>query len=153
MKKTNNQNIIIIFAIVLAAIAIFFALNYSNKSSSASSKTDGNNINNNVGALAADGNTSNVSIDGGGKQIIEIRAKGGFNPVQSIAHAGIPTILRVDTNGTFDCSSTIRIPSLNITKNLPLSGTTDIDIGTQQAGIFRGTCGMGMYPFEIDFQS
>ncbi len=88
-----------------------------------------------------------------GKQIITISAKGGYQPRKSIAKAGIPTIIRFDTNGTFDCSSAVRIPSMNITKNLPQSGTTDIDIGTQQIATLQGTCGMGMYPFEIEFQS
>ncbi|MFH1170447.1 MAG: cupredoxin domain-containing protein [Candidatus Vogelbacteria bacterium] len=88
-----------------------------------------------------------------GKQIIEIRAKGGYLPRRSVAQAGLPTTLRFDTNGTFDCSSSVRIPSLNISKILPQSGTTDIDIGSPPVATLYGTCGMGMYPFEVDFQS
>jgi hypothetical protein len=42
---------------------------------------------------------------------------------------------------------------MDISKILPSTGMTDIDIGVQPAGIFTGTCGMGMYPFEVDFQS
>ncbi|TSA44724.1 hypothetical protein D4R51_03230 [bacterium] len=95
---------------------------------------------------------NNVSIVGG-KQIIEITAKGGYRPGNSAAKAGIPTILRFNTNGTFDCSSAVRIPSMNITKFLPQSGSTDIDIGTPQLGTVLGTCGMGMYRFQIDFKS
>lgn len=94
---------------------------------------------------------NNVSIVDG-KQIIEITAKGGYTPRKSIAKAGIPTILRFNTNGTFDCSSSVRIPSMNIFKSLPQRGTTDIDLGTQKAGTLNGSCGMGMYPFEISFQ-
>ncbi len=86
-----------------------------------------------------------------GKQIIEISAKGGYEPRKSIAKAGMPTILRFNTMGTFDCSSSIRIPSLNISKVLPQTGSTDIDIGTQQVATLQGTCGMGMYPFEVSF--
>ncbi len=97
-------------------------------------------------------NANNVTIVDG-KQIVEITAKGGYQPQKSVAKAGIPTILRFDTNGTFDCSSAVRIPSMNITKNLPQSGTTDIDIGSQQVATLQGTCGMGMYPFEVEFQS
>lgn len=100
------------------------------------------------------GNTApanNVSIVDG-KQIVEIRAKGGYQPRFSNAKAGVPTILRINTNGTFDCSAIVRIPSLNIGKVLPQTGTTDIDLGSQPAGSLVGTCGMGMYPFEIDFQ-
>lgn len=88
-----------------------------------------------------------------GKQIIEITAKGGYSPRKSVAKAGTPTILRFNTAGTFDCSSYVRIPSMNIGRNLSQSGATDIDLGSQPAGVLRGTCGMGMYPFEIDFQN
>ena len=95
---------------------------------------------------------NNVSIVDG-KQIIEIRAKGGYQPRKSVAKIGIPTILRFDTAGTFDCSSSVRISSLNISKNLPQSGSTDIDIGIGKLGTLQGTCGMGMYPFEVEFQS
>ena len=97
-------------------------------------------------------NANNVSIVDG-TQIIEISAKGGYQPRKSVAKAGIPTIIRFDTKGTFDCSSSVRIPSMNITKNLPQTGSTDIDIGTQQVATLQGTCGMGMYPFEVEFQS
>jgi len=97
-------------------------------------------------------NISNVTIVDG-KQIIEIRAKGGYSPRNSVAKAGMPTILRFDTSGTFDCSSAVRIPSMNISRNLPASGTTDIDLGNPKLGTLQGTCGMGMYPFQIEFGS
>ncbi|MSU74173.1 hypothetical protein EXS57_00135 [Candidatus Kaiserbacteria bacterium] len=94
----------------------------------------------------------NVSIVDG-QQIIEITAKGGYTPRTSTAKAGIPTILRFHTNGTFDCSSSIRIPSMGISKSLPSAGTVDIAIADPKAGPLIGTCSMGMYPFEINFQS
>ena len=85
-------------------------------------------------------------------QTIDIRAKGAYTPRVSVAQAGIPTVLRVNTNGTYDCSAAIRIPSLGIAKMLPPSGSTEIALGTPEAGKLRGTCGMGMYNFEIQFQ-
>jgi plastocyanin domain-containing protein len=97
------------------------------------------------------GSIENVSIVDG-KQIIEIKAKGGYTPRLSIGKANMPTILRFNTNGTFDCSASVRIPSMNITKILPNSGATDIDLGTAKLGTLQGSCGMGMYPFEIEFQ-
>jgi len=87
-----------------------------------------------------------------GVQIIEIDAKGGYYPRRSIARAGVPTILRFNTQGTFDCSSSVRIPSMDISKTLAQSGSTDIDIGTQATSTFKGSCNMGMYPFEVVFQ-
>ncbi|OGZ59217.1 MAG: hypothetical protein A3F94_00170 [Candidatus Spechtbacteria bacterium RIFCSPLOWO2_12_FULL_38_22] len=88
-----------------------------------------------------------------GKQIIEIGAKGGYSPRKSIAKADLPTILRFETNGTFDCSSSVRIPSMNIARNLPPAGTVDINLGNPKTGTLQGICGMGMYPFEIIFKS
>jgi plastocyanin domain-containing protein len=41
---------------------------------------------------------------------------------------------------------------MNFFKSLPQSGVTDIDLSSQKSGTLQGTCGMGMYPFEIEFQ-
>lgn len=97
-------------------------------------------------------NVNNVSMVDG-KQIINLTAKGGYFPQKTTAKAGLPTVLRFTTKGTFDCSSFVRIPSMNIGKSLALSGITDIDLGNPKQGILQGSCGMGMYPFQIDFQS
>ena len=86
------------------------------------------------------------------KQIIELTAKGGYAPRVSKARAGLPTVLRFNTNGTFDCSSFVRIPSLNIAEILPNSGITDIDLGRPPVGTLQGTCGMGMYRFSVEFR-
>lgn len=107
---------------------------------------------NNNGGTDSTANANNVSIVDG-KQIIEITARGGYKPRNSVAKAGIPTIIRFETSGTFDCSSSVRIPSLNIFKSLPQSGSTDIDVGTQLVGKLVGSCGMGMYPFSVEFKS
>ncbi len=94
---------------------------------------------------------NNVSIVDG-QQIIDITAKGGYTPRTSTAKAGIPTILRFHTSGTFDCSSYIRIPSMGLSKNLPSTGTVDVPVDAK-AGALIGMCGMGMYPFQVNFQS
>lgn len=93
----------------------------------------------------------NVSIVDG-KQIIDIQAKGGYSPKRTTAKAGMPTVLRFNTNGTFDCSSSVRIPSMGFNKILPASGATEVDLGTPNVATLQGTCGMGMYSFQIDFQ-
>jgi plastocyanin domain-containing protein len=124
--------LIIVFALIAAALFGGYLLS--------SKKT--------ITIAPAQGNNVTVEND---KQIVEIRAKGGYQPRNSIAKAGIPTTLRLTTKGTFDCSSSVRIPSMNIEQLLPASGSIDIDLGVQQAGVLHGTCGMGMYPFSINF--
>jgi len=111
-----------------------------------------------VGALIfsrSDQESDNVPVNNvqvvDGRQIITLTAKGGYLPRRSEAEAGLPTILRLNTKGTFDCSSVVAIPKLSIRENLPPSGVTDIDLGPQKVGTLQGTCGMGMYPFEIVF--
>lgn len=93
---------------------------------------------------------NNVTMQDG-KQIIAINARGGYTPRSSVAKAGIPTIVRFNTSGTFDCSASVRIPSLDISKILPKTGETDIDLGIPVVGPLSGSCGMGMYPFDITF--
>ena len=141
----SEQKRVIIAMVVIGVIVVGFfgalvLLNADSFKSNSSTQTTSTVSNNNV----------NMED---GKQIIVLTAKGGYTPRRSVAKAGVPTVLRVDTNGTFDCSSAIRIPELKLSKNLPPTGKTDIDLGTPKAGLFAGTCGMGMYPFEIDFQT
>lgn len=93
----------------------------------------------------------NVEIKDG-IQYITITAKGGYSPETSTAKADIPTKLVIETNGTYDCSSSLIIRSIRYQKILPQTGTEIIDIGTPKAGIpLQGTCGMGMYNFVINF--
>ncbi len=94
----------------------------------------------------------NVSLVSG-KQVVEIRVKGGYTPQTSEARAAINTTLRFETSGTFDCSSSIVIPSLNIRQTLPATGSTDIEIPAQRAGTtLNGSCAMGMYHFAVVFK-
>ncbi len=89
-----------------------------------------------------------------GKQVIDVSAKGGYTPRMTIAKAEVPTILRVKTNATFDCSSALRIPAINYSQNLPPTGTTDIEVPAQAAGTtLKALCSMGMYNFSISFKS
>jgi len=93
----------------------------------------------------------NVSIQDG-KQVVAITAKGGYAPEVTEATADMPTTLQMKTQGTFDCSSALVIPSINYKKNLPPTGITEIEIPPQPAGTtLEGLCSMGMYRFEIVF--
>jgi plastocyanin domain-containing protein len=99
----------------------------------------------------AAGSQANVT-QADGKQVIQIVAKGGYLPRTTLAKANMLTTLNMVTNGTFDCSSALSIPSLGFRKSLPASGITPIEIPPQPAGtIVKGVCAMGMYNFAISF--
>ena len=88
-----------------------------------------------------------------GIQYVDISAKGGYSPGIVTATAGMPTVLRVKTSGTFDCSASMVIPKLSYQKILQPSGTEEISIPSEQAqGTMQGLCSMGMYNFQIRFQ-
>lgn len=87
-----------------------------------------------------------------GVQIIEIKAKGGYAPAVTTAKAYKATILRMVTDDTFDCSSSVVIPDLQLRKRLPLSGNTDIQLPTiSENTSITVYCGMGMYSFNLNF--
>lgn len=130
-----------ITSIIIAAVLIVGALALVKVSASRSG---------NYGA-GQGASVDNVSIENG-VQVVTIHARGGYQPARSLAKAGMPTVIRFDTKSTFDCSSYIRIPSMGISKMLPQTGTTDIDVGTATAGTLQGMCGMGMYPFQVEFK-
>lgn len=132
MKKT-----IVISTLVIVALIILVAT--KNKESKVTTYNNTQTISQNVSSIE-------------GKQIIDISAKGGYAPRMTVAKANVPTILRVKTSATFDCSSALRIPTLNYSQNLPPTGTTDIEVPAQVAGTtLKGLCSMGMYNFSIAF--
>ena len=103
------------------------------------------------GGKAAVASVANVSVTDG-KQTIEIGAKDGYTPTLTAAKANMPTVLRVQTNGTFDCSSAITIPSIGYRANLPPTGSTDIEVPPQSAGTsMHIVCGMGMRNASVNF--
>lgn len=87
-----------------------------------------------------------------GKQIVTIVAKGGYAPRVSNAQADMPTVLRVETRGTFDCSAALSIPAIEYRAMLPPSDTTDIEVPPQKSGTtLQAMCAMGMYGFSVAF--
>lgn len=141
MTKKN-----IIFTIIaLVVIGGLISLTNKNPSPKVTYYGDSNNSNAVI--------SNNVNTEGG-KQVIEITAKGGYSPAKTTAKAGVPTILRVKTNGTYDCSAALRIKSIGYSKNLPATGTTDIELPAQAAGsTLKALCSMGMYNFSVQFNS
>lgn len=103
------------------------------------------------GAQGSNNSSENATITGN-TQYVDVTAKVGYKPTSITAKGGVNTILRVSTSNTFDCSSSIRINQLGISKILPPNGTTEIPLNSQPKGSqLLATCGMGMYRFTINF--
>ncbi len=97
------------------------------------------------------GSAHNVSVVDG-RQVIALAVKGGYSPPISHAKADMPTVLRLETSSTFDCSSAITIPAIGYRENLPASGVTQVNVPPQKAGTtLQGLCAMGMKSFQISF--
>lgn len=134
-KKTFNT-----FMYVLTGLSLLVALIFV--ISSKAGNVDAN----------SNGNSATAVHMEDGKQIIEITAKGGFKPSNITAKSGTPTIIRMKTSSTFDCSSYVVISAIGVRESLPASGSKDFQVPAQTAGsTINGSCGMGMYRFKINF--
>ena len=103
-------------------------------------------------ATSSSGGSTGVATMENGVQVIDIAAKGGYSPRVIEAKAGMLTVLRMKTSGTFDCSASLVIPKLSYQKFLQPSGTEEIVIPAEQAtDTLQGLCSMGMYNFQIKF--
>lgn len=84
-------------------------------------------------------------------QVIRVTSQmGGYTPRIIYAEKDIPTILEIESVNSYGCERAFRIPSLNISEELPSQGITTFDLGTPNTEIL-GTCSMGMYTFLIEF--
>ena len=89
-----------------------------------------------------------------GVQYVDIDVRGGYFPQITKAQAGIPTVLRMKTDNTYDCSIALVINDLGYRSFLPGTGITEIEVPTEKAqGTLRGMCSMAMYHFQVDFES
>ena len=107
--------------------------------------------------MASDQAMVGTASDGPGQtgieHVIEITAKGGYTPPTARAKAGVPLVLKIKTDGTFDCSAALRIASLGWSQNLSPTGEVAIQVPAQKAGAtLVGVCSMGMYNFKITFE-
>ena len=128
------QKIIITLGIVLSLGLIWGALS----------------INPEQGTIAV--NSGNVVREENGVQYIKILARGGYSPKQINAKANMPTVLEIETKGTYDCSASLTIPQLNYKKFLDPTGLVKIDVPKDQAqGPLNILCSMGMYSSTINF--
>lgn len=134
------QKKVTIGSIIFAGILIGVALMASNNSGTELVDTN------------AEANAEQVVIEDG-IQYITILARGGYSPRVTKAKAGMPTVIRMETKNSYDCSIALVIPDIKYQSYLPQTGITEIEIPLEKTqGTLRGTCSMAMYGFQIDFE-
>lgn len=105
-----------------------------------------------TGEAAGQGLSGVFGVDAPGTVVINVRSD-GYSPQVARAKANQAFKLAMVTDQTYSCARALVIPSLNIQKVLPESGTVMIDIPPQAAGskLFY-SCSMGMYSGVIEFE-
>jgi plastocyanin domain-containing protein len=139
----NTKHIIILATVVVVGGIIWLSGGQKNNESKVVYYTDGDK---------ASSVTPEAVREEDGVQIIHVLARGGYTPRNISAAANKPTKFEIETKGTYDCSSSFTIPSLNYRQQLPASGMTLIDIPPQEKGTrLTSACSMGMYTFDVMF--
>lgn len=88
-----------------------------------------------------------------GVQYVDITAQGGYFPRTTRAKAGVPTVIRMKTENTYDCSSALVIRDLSYEGRLQPTGVEEISVPVEKAqGTLKGMCSMAMYHFEVVFE-
>lgn len=129
---------LIVLSLLISGLLVYYAISPNDVSSK---------------SVKSESKTTNITIEDE-KQIVSIiSTAGGYSPSKTVAQANMPTILRMNSQNSYGCERSFRIPKMNINEILPTEGTTDIDLGTPEKGeeIF-GSCSMGMYTFTISFE-
>lgn len=144
---STSLKITAVLVIIAAAINIFLLSNNDIKRSDLTADSNASQTSSSKPAVPS--NVATVED----KQIITLTAKGGYSPKVTTAKADVPSVIKMVTKGTFDCSASVSIPSLKYQTNLSPTGETLIDIPAQPKGTtLQGTCSMGMYDFSIKFE-
>lgn len=81
-----------------------------------------------------------------GKQVVTITvSNSGYKSDTKTLKVGVPVRLTVVTKNVQSCARSFVIPSLNISKLLPSTGTEVIEFTPSELGILTFSCSMGMY--------
>jgi hypothetical protein len=68
----------------------------------------------------------------------------GYEPARIEAGSGKPLRLWFTRTGEPNCGAKVIFPALGITRDVPLGGSTLVEIPAPPSGEIRFTCGMGM---------
>jgi uncharacterized protein len=88
--------------------------------------------------------SDNVTVVGGTQTVRMTQTPRGYEPADTVLHAGMPTTWLIDGTSPLDCSAFLRVPDLDVRVDLK-PGTNTVALPALDAGSVRFTCVMGMY--------
>ena len=146
MQKTqkNNRNTTITIIVVVTLLVLVAGLNILKWAPSGTTVSqDTSTVSHEV--------TSNVKIENG-IQLVTIAVGHGYSPTSTMAKSGLPTKILFQWKNAYGCESSIRIPSVQYSKNIEPNGSDMVDIGNQTINTsINILCSMGMYSANIEF--
>lgn len=87
-----------------------------------------------------------VSEDSKVGSVVNIKVtNSGYQSDVNTLKVGKPVTLNLSSTGVTSCARAFVIPSLNISKILPSTGTTTLEFTPNRLGQLIYTCSMGMY--------
>jgi len=100
-----------------------------------------------IGSASSGGssiNDPNATLENGTQVVRMTQSASGYSPNKFTVKKGIPVKWVIDGQEPFSCSSSIVIPSLNISKKL-VRGENTIEFTPTETGPLKFSCSMGMY--------
>lgn len=90
------------------------------------------------------GIVAGVNAEGKQEVIINVTSA-SYSASATTLKAGVPVRLTLNTNNVAGCTRAFTIPSLNMSKILPATGTETVEFTPNKTGTLAYTCSMGMY--------
>lgn len=88
---------------------------------------------------------SDLKIVNGYQEIEIIATNSGYKASTATIKSGIPVRLKINSKNVQSCARSFVIPSLGISKLLPVNGVETIEFIPEKEGLLSFSCGMGMY--------
>jgi plastocyanin domain-containing protein len=87
---------------------------------------------------------STVPLPPGARRVEVTASKEGYTPSSIDMKKGETVVLRFTRKTKSECLSLVRIPKLNVTKELPVGEPVDVVVKADEAGDIGFQCGMNM---------
>ncbi|GAA0950340.1 sulfite exporter TauE/SafE family protein [Actinocorallia libanotica] len=94
-----------------------------------------------------------VATDASGVQTVTVHVlDGGYRPALLSARAGVTTVLTLVTRDTTGCTTAFTLPDRNVSRVLPKTGRTRVELGVPAPGRLRFVCAAGHYSGSVTFR-